>query len=327
MTFTASRRMLFKAGAAAGLASLAAPQLMVRAAFADMPRPEVGNPGFRRFALGDFEVITLRDGARPGEGPHPIFGADQEPATVAALLERNFLPADRFVNGFTPTLVNTGAELVLFDTGLGEGARANGLGQTRAQLEAAGYKPEDVTIVIITHFHGDHIGGLMEGSAPAFPNARYVTGQAEYDFWTAPERLAGPTEGNAKAVEAKVKPLTEKMTFVGDGGSVISGITAMAAAGHTPGHMIYMLESSGKRLVLTADTANHYVVSIQRPDWHVAFDADKDAAAATRQKVLGMIADERLPFIGYHMPWPGVGYLERIDGGFRWVAESYQMQL
>lgn len=326
MKLTANRRTLFKLGMA-GATALAAPQILVRAAQADVKMPDVENPGFSRFRLGDFEVTTLRDGGRAGDGPHPTFGANQDPEAVAELLEANFLPADRFVNSFTPTLVNTGSELILFDTGLGEGAREGGLGRLAAQLAASGYAPDDVSIVVLTHFHGDHIGGLTEGGNPAFANARYVAGQAEYDFWTAPERMTGPTENAAKTVESKVKPLADKMTFIGDGDAVAPGISAMMAAGHTPGHMIFMLDSGGKQLVLTADTANHYVASLQRPDWHVAFDMDKDMAAATRQRILGMIAAERLPFIGYHMPFPALGYLEAMDEGFRWVPETYQMQL
>ncbi len=326
MRIRTDRRGLFRLGAA-GLAGLAMPQIMVRAASAQVPMPDVPSPGFSRFRLGAFEVTTLRDGGRPGDGPHPIFGANQKPEDVAALLEANFLPSDRFVNGFSPTLVNTGADLVLFDTGLGEGARQGGLGQTRAQLEASGYKPEDVSVVVITHMHGDHIGGLTEGGAPAFPNARYVTGQVEYDFWTAPERMSGPTENNAKAVEARVKPLAEKMTFLADGGEVVPGIVGILAPGHTPGHMIFRLDSEGRGLVVTADTANHYVASLQRPDWHVAFDTDKEGGAATRVKVFDMIAAERLPFIGYHMPWPSVGYVEKLDTGYRYVPHTYQLAL
>lgn len=320
------RRMLFKLGAA-GAAGLFMPQIMIRAASAQVPVPDIPSPGFNRFKLGEFEVTTYRDGARAGDGPHPTFGADQKPEDVAGLLEANFLPANRFVNGFSPALVNTGSDLVLFDTGLGEGARQGGLGQLRGQLEASGYKPDDVTVVVITHMHGDHIGGLTEAGAPAFPNARYVTGQAEYDFWTAPERLSGPTEGNAKAVEAKVKPLADRMSFIGDGGEVVPGIVGLAAPGHTPGHMIFRLDSGGKALIVTADAANHYVASLQRPDWHVAFDMDKQAGAAARTKVFDMIAADRLPFIGYHMPWPSLGYVEKLDTGYRYVPHTYQLAL
>jgi glyoxylase-like metal-dependent hydrolase (beta-lactamase superfamily II) len=326
MTMQTDRRSAMKFGLASA-AALAVPQVMVRSAHAQAPMSEIGNAGFHRFMLGEFEVTSILDGGRAGDGPHPIFGENQSAEDVAALLEDNFLPADRFVNSFTPTLVNTGSELVLFDTGLGAGAREGGMGQLRSRLTASGYSPEDVTIVVLTHFHGDHIGGMMEDGAPAFPNARYVVGQAEYDFWTAEERMSGPTEGGAKAVQANVVPIAEKATFIVDGDEVVSGITGMAATGHTPGHMVFHLESGDKRLLLTADTANHYVASLQRPDWHVRFDMDKEEAAATRMRVFDMLATDRMPFLGYHMPFPAVGYVEQMDAGYRFVPVSYQMML
>lgn len=326
MTTAINRRSMLALAATAG-AGLAAPQVMVRAAQARAPLSEVGNPGFNRFRLGAFEVTAINDGLRPGDGIHTIFGADRDEAEVAMLLEENFLPADRFVNSFTPALVNTGTELILFDTGLGAGARGGGLGQLRARLEASGYAPQDVSVVVVTHFHGDHIGGLMEDGEPAFPNARYVIGQAEYDFWTADERQSGPTENAARAVRANVVPLAEGTTFIGDGGEVAPGITGMMAAGHTPGHMIFHLESDGRRLLLTADTANHYVASLLRPEWHVSFDMDREAGAATRKRVFDMVAAERIPFLGYHMPFPAVGFVEKLDIGYRFVPASYQFLL
>lgn len=322
-----TRRNIFSLATAATLTGLAAPQILTRAAFADVPLSGVSSPGFHRFMLGDFQITVLLDGLRAGEAPQKTYAINQPEEAVADLLQANLLPADRFVNGFTPTLVNTGSELILFDTGMGAAARENGQGKLPAMIEAAGYKPEQITIVVLTHFHPDHIGGLMENGAPTFANARYVTGQAEYDFWTSPDRAGTPAEGVQKIVLANVKPLADKTSFLKDGDAVVSGITALAAFGHTPGHMAFRVESSGKQIILIADTANHFVITLQRPEWHVVFDADKEIAAATRKRIFDMIASERLPFIGYHMPFPAIGYLQAMDQGYRYVPESYQLDL
>jgi glyoxylase-like metal-dependent hydrolase (beta-lactamase superfamily II) len=265
-----------------------------------------------RFVLGDFEVTTLMAGTRTVEDdPQGTFGMNVDADTFKSVSAANFIPADKVQFFFTPTVVNTGSELVLFDAGL------NAAGITAA-LASAGYTPDMVDKVVITHMHGDHIGGLMNDGAPTFPNASYVTGQVEFDTTSG--------SGNER-FDANVAPLAEKMTFIGDGGSAASGITGMAAFGHTPGHMIYMIESGGKQLVVTADTANHYVWSLAYPDWEVRFDRDKAAAAATRRNVFGMLASDKIPFIGYHMPFPGMGFVETRDDGFRYVPATYQMML
>ncbi|SIT10246.1 Glyoxylase, beta-lactamase superfamily II [Roseivivax lentus] len=264
------------------------------------------------FKLGDFEVSTLLVGTRTVEEPQKTFGMNVSAEEFAQVSRDNFIPDDKTQFFFTPTVVNTGEQVVLFDAGL----NAEG---TRAALEAAGFSTDDIDTVVITHMHGDHIGGLSgEDGTPTFANANYVTGQIEFD--------ATASAGN-DTFEAKVRPLADKMSFIGDGGSVASGITGMAAFGHSPGHMIYMLESGGEQMVLIADTANHYVWSLAYPDWEVRFDRDKAAAAATRRRVLDMLATDRLPFIGYHMPFPAVGYVETRGEGFRYVPSSYQTML
>lgn len=276
-----------------------------------------------RYQVGEFEVNTLLDGAVSVKEPQKTFGMNVDADTFSATSADNFIPADAFKAYFTPTLVNTGSELILFDTGVGEGGRP-ARGNMRAALESAGYTPEQVDVVVITHMHPDHIGGLMEGGAPAFPNARYVIAQAEYDFWAGMDPEAN---GITKLMTKNVKPLAEKMTFLNGGGSVASGITAVDAHGHTPGHTVYMLESGGQQLLLAADSANHYVWSLARPDWEVRFDMDKAAAAATRKSLFGMLAADKVPFVGYHMPFPAVGYVANDGEGFRYVPASYQMHL
>jgi glyoxylase-like metal-dependent hydrolase (beta-lactamase superfamily II) len=313
------RAALLGAGGALAGASLAGTTVVQAAAEKQgaVPTPVA------RYSVGDFEITTLHDGAVSLQEPQKTFAMNVGADEFSAVNAENFLPDDGFQISFTPTLVNTGNELVLFDTGNGEGARP-ARGNLRSALENAGYSADQVDVVVLTHMHPDHIGGLMEGGAPAFPNARYVTGQKEYDFWSGMDPEAN---GVTKLLATNVKPLADKTTFLDDGGSVVSGITAMAANGHTPGHMIYMIENGGKQLALTADTANHYVWSLAHPEWEVRFDMDKEAAAATRKSVFGMLAADKVPFVGYHMPFPAVGYVEARDNGFRYVPASYQLQL
>lgn len=323
-----SRRGCLKTGVALGVTG-AGSALLTTAPFGsahadsqDLP----ARPFVNTMELGSFRVTTVFDGAIQLDGPHPIFGMDQSAESVQELAEANFLPADRMEIGFTPTVVESGEDVILFDAGNGAGRRP-AAGALVERLKLAGINPEDVTIVVITHMHPDHIGGLMEEGVPAFPNARYLTASAEYDFWSADDKLTGATERVATLVQSNVVPLAEKFSFISPGESVVSGIEAIGAFGHTPGHMAYNLESEGQRLVITADTANHFVISLQKPDWEVRFDMDKKAAAKTRRELFGMIAADKVPFIGYHMPFPSVGYIETIEGGFRYVPASYQLYL
>lgn len=265
------------------------------------------------FTLGDFKVVTLLDGTALRDEPQGIFGMNVSPEEFQTVSEANFIGTDNAQFFFTPTLVDTGSERILFDTGLGQGGLQKALGQ-------AGYGTDDITHVVITHMHPDHIGGLMSDGAPTFANAAYITGSAEYNFWSAME--AGNRVGDM--VASNVTPLAENMTFLDDGGSVASGITAMATFGHTPGHMGYMLESGGRQLFLMADMANHYVWSLAYPDWEVRFDMDKEAAAATRRRMLGMLAADKIATIGYHMPFPAAGFIDTREDGFRYVPVSYQ---
>ncbi len=295
--------------AAAGAASaLFIPSVSMAANNMESKKMSLPMAKARGFKIGELGVISLLAGTAPRPDPHGIFGINVSDAVFAKISEENFISTKTAQFFFTPTVVLAGENVILFDTGL------NAAGITAALAEA-GLSPADVTHVVITHMHGDHIGGLMNDGAPTFGNAVYLTGQAEFDHWA--------KSGN-EGFEKNVRPLAEKFTFLKDGDSVVSGITAIAAFGHTPGHMTFMLESMGQQFLLMADLANHYVWSLAYPDWEVKYDMDKAMAVQTRRRVLDMLATDRIPMIGYHMPFPAAGFVEPRDKGFRFVPLSYQ---
>lgn len=291
-------------------------------------------PGVFRFKLGGFEVATLLDGKSIRDKLHPNFGGNASAEEVHALARANNIDTERFEHTYTPVLVNTGRELVLFDTGNGtlaeeiEAMRGRlPPGQLLQRLAEAGYKPEDIDIVVTTHGHPDHIGGLIRRGEPVFPKARYVFGAAEFDFWKRGENVREARKGNRELFVKRIVPHAERATFVKPGDAVASGITAVDAAGHSPGLLAFHVESEGKRFLIAADAVTQYVMAIQRPDWYFDMDDEKDKAVATRKRILDMLATDRVPMTAYHMPFPGVGWIERAGTGYRWVPHSYQLNL
>jgi len=300
---TLDRRTLMKL-------SLTTPFLASAASFARAEAPAMGASfaRHRRFRLGAFEVTILLAGTTPRDNPQGIFGMNISAEEFAEVSAAAHLSTEVSQFFFTPVVVNTGAALILFDTGL------DPAGITGA-LAGAGYSPDQVDTVVLTHMHPDHIGGLSGDAGVTFPNARYVAGRVEFDHWAA--------TGNG-GFEARVRPLADNMTFLEPDQDVASGITSVAAYGHTPGHLGFHLESEGARLMLMADLANHPVWSLAHPDWEVLFDTDKAMAAESRRRVLGMVAAERIPAIGYHMPFPALGFVDSQGDGFAWVPEQGQ---
>jgi glyoxylase-like metal-dependent hydrolase (beta-lactamase superfamily II) len=286
-----------------------------------------GTLNTRSFNLGEFKISCVLDGLARRENINQTFGIDQEPETVQALMQQNFLPPSDWTHGFTIVVLQTSDETIVFDTGFGPSGRPNGTGQMRARLSEIGLKPEDVSLVVMTHMHLDHVNGLMEEDSPAFLNARVMSSKIEFDFWLDDARLGTPAEPSAIATRNNVLPIKDRFAFFEDGDEIVPGVTAHSVFGHSPGHTAFMFESNGERLMHIADTAGHYVASFQRPDWEVLFDMDKPRAAENRWRIFGMLADEAIPMIGYHMPFPSVGYVERTQTAFRYVPATYQTDI
>jgi glyoxylase-like metal-dependent hydrolase (beta-lactamase superfamily II) len=319
----ANRRDVLKGAGAMSLAALgtAVPTAVEAAA----PMLGVLRPSIYRFKLGAFEVTNLLDGFLK-RAPHPTYGGNLPAETVAELARANGVSPDKFEHVYVNTLVNTGRELVLFDTGNGKGRDPN-VGRLPALLVQAGYQPEQVDVVVITHGHPDHINGLVDGDKPTYPNARYIFGEAEFDFWRKGDNVREARKANRERFVKVAVPLAEKSTFVKTEDEVVPGIRAVPTFGHSPGHMAYHVESQGRRLLIWGDVSNHYIFSIQRPEWQASFDDDKDAAVATRKRVFDMAATDKLPVVGYHLPFPALGFVERAGASYRWVPAGNQFNV
>ena len=284
------------------------------------------NSPVHRFRLGDFEIMTVLDGTTLRDAVSPPFCMGMEEDGIISLAAANRIPPDRFEHPFVPTLVNTGDELVLFDVGFGAKGRDSGAGQLEARLGEAGYAPDDIDLVAFTHVHLDHILGVMNDGRPTFPNARYAIGQVEFDAWKSGKDIPQQRAQNREMFLALIAPLADRMTFLQPGDRVAGGITALEAYGHSLGHLMFHVESAGKSVLLWGDVANHYVFSLQVPEVAVGFDDDKEAAIATRLRVLDMVASDDQLVIGHHMPFPSLGYVERTGMSYRWVPATYQMR-
>ena len=301
-----------------------------------MPAPMQGElqPTIYRFKFGEFEIATILDSKSVRGGLHPGFGPDRPASEMQALAAANRIDPDRYEHPFIPTIVNTGKQLILFDTGNGALRREHEQLRNRSvdghlveRLGQAGYKPADVDVVVITHGHPDHIGGLTEGGKPVFSNARYVFGATEFDFWKRGENVREARKFNRELFMQIAVPLADRASFIKPGDEIAPGIRSVDVSGHSPGMMAYHVESQGKRLLIWADTCGHYVVSLQRPDWQLDVDDIKDQAVATRKRVLDMVATDNLFVAGFHMPFPGLGLVEKSASGYRWVPVGYQLNL
>jgi glyoxylase-like metal-dependent hydrolase (beta-lactamase superfamily II) len=289
-------------------------------------------PAIYRFKFGGFEITNIMDSKVIREGLYPSFGRERSPEQAQELCRANHIDPNRYVHPFIPTVINTGKQLVLFDTGNGALRREHEQLRARlpdghlvARLAQSGYKAEDVDLVVLTHGHPDHIGGLAQGGRPVFPKAEYVFGAAEFDFWKRGENVRDARKFNRELFVQLALPLADRARFITPGAEVAPGIRAVDAAGHSPGMMAYHVESQGKRLLIWADACIHYVVSIQRPEWQVDVDDDKEQAVATRKRILDMVTNEALFVAGFHMPFPGVGIVEKSAGAYRWNPVSYQL--
>lgn len=285
-------------------------------AFAAGPQLKGQAPGWYRVQLGDFEITALNDGTLD----LPVDKLLQQPApnTLRALQHAYLgVPLETSVNAY---LINTGSKIVLVDTGTA-GLFGPTAGRVLANLKASGYAPEQVDEVVITHMHGDHIGG-----AGAFPNATLRLDKRDADFWLAPEQVA--KSDGAKAIAAVVKAYADTGRFKPfdgstDGVEIVPGVKAFPAYGHTPGHSNYVAESKGQKMMFWGDLMHVAAVQFKEPAVTIQFDSDPKAAAPAREKAYAAAAKDGYYVAVAHVSFPGIGRLRADGKGYDWLPVNY----
>lgn len=288
-------------------------------AFAAGPQLKGQAPGWYRLQLGDFEITALSDGSLD----LPVDKLLQQPAakTLKTLHDAHLdVPLETSVNAF---LVNTGSKVVLVDTGTA-GLFGPTAGRVLANLKASGYTPEQVDEIVITHMHGDHIGGA---SATVFPNATLRLDKRDSDFWLSAEQVAKGGDGG-KAIAALVKGFADAGRFkpfegTAAGVDIVPGVKAFPAYGHTPGHSNYVAQSQGHKIMFWGDLMHVAAVQFPEPAVTIQFDSDPKAAAPAREKAYAAAAQGGYYVAVAHVSFPGIGKLRADGKGYDWLPVNY----
>jgi glyoxylase-like metal-dependent hydrolase (beta-lactamase superfamily II) len=305
------------------LATILGGVLMLSTAHAAAPLVKTSAPGYYRMTLGAFEVTALSDGT----ADLPFTQLLNAPkANIEKALAKSFLkdPVESSFNGF---LINTGSKLVLIDTGAGK-LFGPTLGRLAANLQAAGYQPEQVDEIYITHMHPDHIGGLASDGKRVFPNAIVRVDQHDADFWLSAANLEAASKddkGFFQGAMASLKPYIDAGQFKPFDGNtdLVPGIKAIAARGHTPGHSIYSVESQGQKLLLWGDLIHLGAMQFAAPDVTIKFDTDNKSAAVQRKKAFAEAAANGYWVAAAHLSFPGIGHVRHEGKAYAWVPANY----
>jgi glyoxylase-like metal-dependent hydrolase (beta-lactamase superfamily II) len=329
MTELKLNRRTLLAGTAAAVAATPIATVPVQAA---APLAGKQTNGWYRMKVGTIEVTVISEGARTSPLPEN-FVRNKSRDEVVAALQAAYISADRFMLPFNSVVVNTGSKLVAIDTGFGPAALAtsNGsMGQGQANLAASGIDIKNIDAVVISHFHGDHINGLVTDGKPSYPNAEVMVPAPEWDFWMddgnmsrAPEAMKGAF-ANVRRVFGVIG---NKMTKYEPGKDVAPGIASMAAHGHSPGHTVHVVSSGGSSLMIQGDLTTLPQLFVRNPGWHVMFDMDAAKAEETRRRVYDQVATDKIPVQGYHFPFPAVAYIEKSGTGYREVPVMWNPTL
>ncbi|WP_067064723.1 MBL fold metallo-hydrolase [Roseateles chitosanitabidus] len=306
--------------AASLLAALACSTAMAAADVSTVPPP-----GFYRFKVGQLDVTALSDGTHPFPVDSVMVGASE--AQIDQALEHDFLgkPPVGSINAF---LINTGKKLILVDAGAGA-LYGDCCGQVVQQIKAAGYSPEQVDLVLITHLHKDHVGGLASNGRAVFPNAVVRASKVDVDYWSSSAAKARAPAFLASFFDAAVASIAPykaagRLQVITGAGPIGDGIAAVTSPGHTPGHLSYAITSQDQTLLVIGDLIHVAALQLPHPDVTVKYDTDGAAARVSRSSVLKSAAENRYLIAAAHLSFPGVGHFRRVADTFEWVPVNYE---
>ena len=324
------RRQLLGGAAAVGAAAALSSFQTSKAQLA-VPPAGAQAPGFYRYKVGSYECTSINDGARSFPLPDTfVKNVPKEQALAAA--EAAYMPKGMVTVPFNPQLINTGSKLVLIDTGNGVAAleaSKGAAGRTLQNLAAAGVDPKSVDVVLMSHLHPDHTNGIRAAdNSMAFPNAEIMVPAKDWEFWMSDDNAA-KAESNAmmKGYFANVRKtyagIENKVTKYDWDKEVVTGITSIAAPGHTPGHTAFAVVSGNSKVLIQSDVTNIPEFFLRNPDWHVAFDVDPMVAQATRHKFYDMASAEKALVVGFHFTFPSIGHVEKDGSKYRLVPVAW----
>ncbi|WP_454628806.1 MBL fold metallo-hydrolase [Bradyrhizobium cenepequi] len=316
---------------AGAVAIAAAPLLPNIPAQAAAPLADKQAPSFYRYMVGDIQVTVVSDGKNVFK-LEDSFITNAKKEEVNAALEKAFLPRDVFTIHFAPLVINSGGKLIVLDTGNGPAAKANSKGANGLFIDnmtAAGFDPRAVDMVVISHFHGDHVNGLLTADgAPAFPNAEVLVPAVEWKFWMDDGEMSRAPAGRMQNLFKNNRSIFEtslqkKVTPYEWGKEVAPGLLAVETPGHTPGHTAYVLSSGRGKVFIQSDVTNNPNPFATNPGWHAFFDQDGAMAEKTRRRVYDMVAADKLQLQGFHYPFPGLANIEKDGNGYRVIPAPW----
>ena len=321
MLLKPTRRDLLKLMAAAPAFS------MPMSAKAQLGAPLGKNPSYFRFTVGDIRLTILSDGYFSTSAQSLAINA--EPEEIKEFLSSHFLSTEERISHTNHLLIETPDATVLIDLGTGN-RLFNTTGRLFENMEAAGIDLYDVTHVVITHAHPDHIWGIRDDFDEAIiPDAEYIIGQAEFDYWMQDDLVNQVAQTDQQFVLGAVNSLNvdgADWLLAEDGYEVTPGVRLMSTPGHTVGHMSVLIESGDKSLIALGDALTHAYSNFSHPEWYTGRDHDGDLTVQTRQRLLDMAATDRIAILGYHFPFPGVGHVQRDNGAYRFIPALWQFE-